>query len=361
MQTACRRIPVGFTAARPIALIRVAALTPFIAYLARSGFPVHELLATANLPPQIFDHGESLMPAAGAIGFMEDAASAHGIEHLGVRAGAETPIGALGVFGRLIAAAGTLETAIEALVRLAPAFDSGSRWWTERRGGRAWLCHEVTVAGCSSHRQADLYWLGIALNLLRGAAGCGWRPDAISLQASETPGVLPADVVGGAPVTFSQAENAIAFPVSLLGRSMPRPSTAPSVDGNDLDRWSSAAPASDFLESIGQVIATLSSSEYPRIDTVARAIGTGVRTLQRRLAEVGASYERMLARLRLGTAAHLLASTDATVLDIALDVGYSDHAHFTRAFRRWTGVPPREFRKNGRANGTMGLAMARRA
>ena len=59
----------------------------------------------------------------------------------------------------------------------------------------------------------------------------------------------------------------------------------------------------------------------------------------------------MLVGSRLGTAVHLLASTDATVLDIALDVGYSDHAHFTRAFRRWTGVAPREFRKNGSANG----------
>jgi AraC-like DNA-binding protein len=73
-----------------------------------------------------------------------------------------------------------------------------------------------------------------------------------------------------------------------------------------------------------------------------------VRTLQRRLADAGASYERLRERSRFGTATRLLASTDATVLEIALDVGYSDHAHFTRAFRRWTGVPPREFRrKNG--------------
>jgi AraC-like DNA-binding protein len=28
-----------------------------------------------------------------------------------------------------------------------------------------------------------------------------------------------------------------------------------------------------------------------------------------------------------------------------LDLGYSDHAHFTRAFERWTDVPPREFRR----------------
>jgi len=107
------------------------------------------------------------------------------------------------------------------------------------------------------------------------------------------------------------------------------------------------------VESIEQVIATLSSPDYPRIDTVARAIGTGARTLQRRLAEAGATYERMLARTRLRAAAHLLENTNATVLDIALEVGYSDHAHFTRAFRRWTGVPPREFRRS-RATATEG-------
>jgi AraC-like DNA-binding protein len=69
-----------------------------------------------------------------------------------------------------------------------------------------------------------------------------------------------------------------------------------------------------------------------------------VRTLQRRLAEAGVSHQMLVAQARLATAAAVLERTDAKVLDLALDLGYSDHANFTRAFRRWTGYAPREFR-----------------
>lgn len=103
------------------------------------------------------------------------------------------------------------------------------------------------------------------------------------------------------------------------------------------------------VDAVRRAIETFSPDERPRIEAVARALHTGVRTLQRRLAKAGTSYERLLTRARLGVAIRLLASTDASVLAIALDVGYSDHAHFTRAFRKWTGVAPRQFRKSRRA------------
>jgi AraC-like DNA-binding protein len=276
---------------------------------------------------------------------MEDAAVARGVEHLGLLAGAETPIHALGVFGRQIAAAASLGDALDVLVRLAPGFDTGGRWWLVRQGQRVRLYHETTVAPRLSHRQADQYWLAIALRLLR-AAGGGWGPDEIRLQTAEVRGLRSHVLLAGARLAFSQPATSIGFPASMLRVAMSRRPTVTPIGQFDLERWHATAPAGDFLGSIEQVIATLSSPDYPRIDAVARAIGTGIRTLQRRLAEAGSSYERVLTRARLGTAAHLLSNTNATVLDIALDVGYSDHAHFTRAFRRWTGMPPRDFRKH---------------
>jgi AraC-like DNA-binding protein len=70
-----------------------------------------------------------------------------------------------------------------------------------------------------------------------------------------------------------------------------------------------------------------------------------VRTLQRRLAHAGITYARLVAKIRFDMAARRLADPKVKLLDIALDLGYSDHAHFTRAFRRWTGTTPREFRQ----------------
>jgi AraC-like DNA-binding protein len=69
-----------------------------------------------------------------------------------------------------------------------------------------------------------------------------------------------------------------------------------------------------------------------------------VRTLQRGLAAAGVSHEVLVAQTRFATAAAVLEQTNAKILDLALDLGYSDHANFTRAFRRWAGCSPQEYR-----------------
>lgn len=110
-----------------------------------------------------------------------------------------------------------------------------------------------------------------------------------------------------------------------------------------------AKPASpgDFVASIRAAIETLSCAEdYPTIRTTADFVGMSVRTLQRRLARAGANHHRLVAQTRFATAAAVLERTDAKILELALDLGYSDHANFTRAFRRWAGCAPREYRSN---------------
>src|SRR5262245_34947930 len=114
----------------PIPLTRVAGLVPFLTRLLRSGTPVDDLLNRAGVPARLLRHPESLIPACQAIGIMERAGAMREAEHPGLRTGADTPIHALGIFGRLIGGSATLGDALDALVRLAPAFDSGSRWWT---------------------------------------------------------------------------------------------------------------------------------------------------------------------------------------------------------------------------------------
>jgi AraC-like DNA-binding protein len=105
------------------------------------------------------------------------------------------------------------------------------------------------------------------------------------------------------------------------------------------------AAAPDFVASIREAIETLSCGEdYPTIRATADLVGMSVRTLQRRLAQAGASHHMLLAQARFATAAAVLEQTDAKILELALDLGYSDHANFTRAFRRWAGCAPREYR-----------------
>jgi len=96
-----------------------------------------------------------------------------------------------------------------------------------------------------------------------------------------------------------------------------------------------------------QIESLLADGATP-IDRVAATLGTSRRSLQRGLATHGVSYTDLLTAVRLRRAADWLSHTDRPVVEIALDLGYSDPSNFTRAFRRETGVSPRTFRHQAR-------------
>ncbi len=81
-----------------------------------------------------------------------------------------------------------------------------------------------------------------------------------------------------------------------------------------------------------------------RLREVARRLHVSERTLQRRLADEGASFRDVLDRVRWSVAAPLVAATSASLDEIAERVGYADTKALRRAFRRWTGAPPSHLR-----------------
>jgi AraC-like DNA-binding protein len=83
----------------------------------------------------------------------------------------------------------------------------------------------------------------------------------------------------------------------------------------------------------------------PDIELVAATVGISVRTLQRRLHRSGTSYADVARAVRRDAALRLLKNREQTIGQIARTLGYADHPHFTRAFQRWMGVSPREFRR----------------
>jgi AraC-like DNA-binding protein len=87
--------------------------------------------------------------------------------------------------------------------------------------------------------------------------------------------------------------------------------------------------------------------QRPTIESVAAQQNVSVRTLQRRLRDWGFSFEELLDDVRRSKTIELISSGDNTMTEIAFLVGYSDTAHFSRAFKRWMGRSPREYVKSG--------------
>ena len=83
----------------------------------------------------------------------------------------------------------------------------------------------------------------------------------------------------------------------------------------------------------------------PSADAVALAMKMSGRTLQRRLEEEGVRFSSLVDEVRERLARRLLREPTLALAEIAYRLGFSDLATFSRAFKRWTGVPPGAFRR----------------
>ena len=88
------------------------------------------------------------------------------------------------------------------------------------------------------------------------------------------------------------------------------------------------------------------------IDGLAEIVGLGVQSLQRLLRREGVTYRDMIGAARSTRAKALLRETHLSVTEIALDLGYSDPANFTRAFVRSAGCTPSTYRDRNRGPAT---------
>lgn len=93
-------------------------------------------------------------------------------------------------------------------------------------------------------------------------------------------------------------------------------------------------------------ILTNSEQHYLSIEQVADRLHMSDRTLKRQLAAEGTSFSTLVDEVRYRHATSLLSRTDYTLEQIADELGYSDVANFSRAFKRWSGRSPSNWRKD---------------
>lgn len=93
-------------------------------------------------------------------------------------------------------------------------------------------------------------------------------------------------------------------------------------------------------------ILTHSEQHYLSIENVADLLHMSDRTLKRQLAAEGTSFSTLVDEVRYRHATSLLSRTDYSLEQIADELGYSDVANFSRAFKRWSGRSPSNWRKD---------------
>ncbi len=331
----------------PIALTRACELIHVTDTLERLGASPEDVLAQARLPMWHLYDPEDLIPTSHIYALMDQAAQSLGNPTFGLRVGADNGLATLGTLGRLIASAPTIHHAFETSCRLIHAHSSAARNWLAEGGDEVWFCRNRLHGPKAGRRQMEQCILMQLIDHVGMAAGPSWRPDAVCLQMHEDPGPEFRDALGDPMILTGQQVTGIAVPRALLALPLPRCAAAlcEAYDAEE-SRLRHTAPADSFVDTLRQLVGTLLNEEgTPRIETVAEIAGVSVRSLQRRLSENGSSYSRVVDQARYQAASRLLRESDTRITDIAIDLGYTDSAHFTRAFKRWAGITPSEYRR----------------
>jgi AraC-like DNA-binding protein len=108
-------------------------------------------------------------------------------------------------------------------------------------------------------------------------------------------------------------------------------------------------PAEDFVSGLKRSIAGGLAEGRITMTGIARRLALTSRTLQRRLAERGTTFQQAVEETRREAAERHLAGAALSIAEISFALGYSEPAAFHRAFRRWTRQTPQEFRARARA------------
>jgi AraC-like DNA-binding protein len=161
-------------------------------------------------------------------------------------------------------------------------------------------------------------------------------------------GAAPYEALFRAPVSFGQASSLLVFDKSdlmqILSGSCPE---LAQVNDNIIISYLARLDKNDVITGVTQkIIEFLPDGDCTR-DKVASALCMSPTNLQLKLSQRGTNFQQLLDDTRKELACSYLSQASRPVTEITFLLGFSDTSNFTRAFKRWTGLSPTDFRAQG--------------
>jgi AraC-like DNA-binding protein len=318
-----------------------------VRHAAARGVDVEALAWRFGLPPQVATLEEAAAAADVPDELFRAVARASSEPQIALEVATELTSRRLKLAEMAVRASDCVRAALQRLARWVPLVHEGleavleeapaeARWVlrTPRRPrGLGRYVHEVALAWALHHARAGSGQLS---------------PHHVWFAHARPPELAPLHAFFGAgDLAFGREDSGFAVALAELDRPMALPdrqavdTLAPLVDA--------ALAARPPAASLAARVAAFVASSLPAgtdVAEVARAMHMSPRTLQRRLEQEQTRFGDVLDQARLGAARRLLADPGVTLADVAFRVGFADVATFSRAFKRWTGLPPGQWRRS---------------
>jgi AraC-like DNA-binding protein len=325
-------------------LVRVGGATAVPEMLRDLGAEADAVIGAAGLSRAILADPESVIPFVTFRRLIRACVEATRSEEIGLRIGEKTSISSLGYLGVLVENSPDVHSALNELVSHYQIHDARGVPILEISRGTCSLGY--TIFDYSAPGAPEIVDGAVAslCNIMRRLCGETWRPIEVML-----PRPRPKDVkafVGffDAPVRFGAEHGLVVFSTEWLSR--------PVRDANPLVRrlvqqriHEVEGHAAESLEGqMRRLLRTLVLARCYSLQTIAHYLHLQPRTLARRLEREEIQLRTLIDETRYEVARHLLADTRLPMSEVAALLDYSEASAFSRAFRRWSGRSPVEWR-----------------
>jgi AraC-like DNA-binding protein len=324
-----------------IPMVRAAFKKPFANAMEKNGLSSDYYFKKVGLPTHPQEDPNTLLPLRPFLNLLSMVAIQEGISDFGMQVAEITPWHEIESLRPMISSSETLEDLLQGFRREIPGQRSHARFVLEHHGSESSFGY-IGFELVKHHVQVELYRITNMILMVQLATGPDWFPKQVDLQMPEHNFIRSSRILSKSRIVFSQQTTRFSIPNDLLKL----PVILEEIDSkNDINQVDIDL---NFVGTVKQLISVFISNRNCTIDEIATAVEVSKRTLQRNLKIHGTSFSSLLAQEKFICAKNKLANSSITISDISFQLGYSDPAHFTCAFHRWSGMSPSDFRSKNR-------------
>lgn len=257
----------------------------------------------------------------------------------GLRAGLNVQPGNLDVVGFLLMSCETLEDALDALIDYHRIVGEGGDFTVTRQGSECRLIYAPHYDACRDQRVSAV--MGSTIAVTRWLTGDAFAPTRVAFAHPAPVDVAAAEALMGCPLAYDQVADVLSFDAGLL--------TLPLVQANAqvfermrvlADEALDRLKASSFSRDVTDLIRAHPAAGK---DDIAELLHMSGRHLNRKIGLEGGSFKLLQDNVRAQEAEQAL-DAGAHPMDIAERLGFSDERSFAKAFKRWRGITPAQFK-----------------
>lgn len=311
---------------------------------------VDRMLDECSVDRALLADPEVRFPAVQVLMLWLHAEQRYGKPSFGFDLAMRIPFGKLELIDYLVAGCPTVGAGVECLAHHARLCASGFTFSVEdhsheRESGRRLTPDHLHPAAALPRSMSEYNWT-LVVSRFRRAAGPAFQP---VLWLREPPSVPPGELLeafGRMPLVADEEALFISDAQWNLANARQDPMLHRLLLAHAQD-VAARLPESDFLSTLQNTIVSAMHRGDPSIARVATRLGFTPRTLQRKLEDDGLTFQQVLEDLRQDMARQYLVGSQLSITEISGLLAYTDATAFGRAFRRWTGRTPAEFRRSG--------------